>query len=49
MCAFQEMELEASKNLSSWVLGNETDNNDLMVNCSLVQNGTEAFEHCQGK
>ena len=48
------MELEEaalSTNLTSslWLLGNSTDDgNDLMVNnCSLVQNGTEAFEHCQ--
>ena len=50
---FQEMELEeaASQNLTSslWLLGNATDdsNNQLMMNCSLAQNGTEAFEHCQ--
>ena len=50
---FQEMELEeaASQNLTSslWLLGNATDDssNQLMMNCSLAQNGTEAFEHCQ--
>ena len=46
-----ELEEAASQNLTSslWLLGNATDDssNQLMMNCSLAQNGTEAFEHCQ--